>query len=309
MSNLGGLNFYGDYSTEDIILENIREFINYGLIELGAFINVNIGDLDRYGQDESRLYPVSGRPGVIDNTVFMSRRDDWIWENNISLKATGLNLPYVPSGIVFNNTFVPTGTDVSGVSWYLDFSRGRVVFSSGWANIPTVQVQQSWRYVSVYDSDSYQNRTLVRDWRETNPDTSGFEAKAYMPCISIGINNYRTIKGTQLGSRTKDVEADIQFDIFAATPSDRKRLSDICNCLETKGFKLFDPNISPKPLNYRGELVNSTYDWAYLVENYTRWPGIARFRENARHIKIPIQSNLLYRSRINIGLELNINPI
>ena len=310
--NIQGMNFYGDNTLEDIVLDNIKEYFRYGLLEVGAYINIDKDQTDRNGNDISRLFPVSNRPGVTDGTIYKSRKDDWVWESNITLKASGGSEPYVPSGIYVNNVFYATGTDVSGIGYILDFRQGRVVFDSALPSGSIVQCPHTERYVSVYDSDSYEGRELVRQWQDVATNSSGtidsFGAKAYMPCIILELANYRTIKGLQIGSRAKVVNANLELNIFADSPANRKRLTDICYLLENQAFNLFDVNTIPSPLNNNGELINPDSDWKTLSTDYRIDQDIARFAQNARVQKIRSGIVPIFRSRVRISLEIDVAP-
>lgn len=306
MYNLDGLNFYAEPTLEDTVLSNVREFLRYGFLQVGAYINVDIS------KDESQLVPLTGRPGVDDYTIYKSRKPDWVWETNIDFKDNTLVDPIVPSGIFVNNTFVPTGVQVSGVDYRIDFSRGQVVFNESMPSDMTVKVPHTLRYVSVYDSDSYQDRELNRSWHEMLDSSGVYDdqiSKLYMPAIVVDVVDYQTIRGSQLGSRGKHTAVNISFNIFADSPSNRKRLTDICYLLESKYLELFDPKIAPKPLNHLGELINPDASWPNLSENYKLYPGSARFDEKARVFKIKTKHNIpIFKSIVKIGLELDVYP-
>lgn len=312
MANLDASNFYADYTLEDTISMNVSEFLRYGLLEIGAYINIYKDQLDYNGNDESRLYPITNRIGITDYTIYKGKKNDWIWESNIEFKASGFTAPFVPSGIYVNDVFVPTGTSVSGINYQLDFSQGRIVFDSALTNNPKIQVEHSLRYASVYDNNSTEYRRINRDWRDLISNSSGvidsYYNQIYLPCILVNVNGYDTIRGSQLGSRGKLTNVNLEFNIFASTESDRKKLQDICYMLETKGFVLFNPNISPRALNQNGELVNPSATWPYLYSNYPMNPGWARFTENARLFKFNNSLLPIHRSRVNIGLEIDVYP-
>lgn len=312
MYNLDAMDFYAETTLEDTILSNVREYLRYGLLQIGAYININLNDTDYLGQNESRLLPVLNQPGVNNYTIYRSKKPDWVWESNIDFKASGLTQPLVPSGIFVNNTFVPTGTSVSGVSYHIDFSRGQVVFNSSMPSGMDVKVPHTLRYVSVYDSDSYQDREINRAWQGMISSSGVAEnniSQLYLPAIVIMVEGYETIRGTQLGSRGRHISAGISFNIFADSPSNRKRLTDICYYLENKYLELYDPNIAPKPLNYRGELINPLAYWPNLSENYKLHPGSARFDENAKVTKISTRNNIpIFKSVVRMGLNLDVYP-
>lgn len=306
MYNLDAMEFYADTTLEDVILNNVREYLKYGLLQVGAYINVDLS------QSESRLWPIINQPGVDNYTIYQSRKADWVYESNINLKASGLSNPIIPSGIVVNNTFVPTGVAVSGVNYSIDFSRGAVVFNSSMPSGMKVEVPHTLRYVSVYDSDSYQDREINRIWNGLiNPSgTPEYNTnQLYLPSIVVRVDGYETIRGSQMGSRGRHISANLSFNIFADSPSNRKRLTDICYYLENKYLELFDPDIAPKPLNYKGELINPDAYWPNLTENYKLKPGSARFAEDARVAKINTKNNIpIFKGMVRMSMNLDVYP-
>lgn len=310
--NLGNVNFYGETSYEDIILDNVISFMEYGLLQIGAYYNIQLDQQDHQGNNESILKPVRW-PGVSDYKIYGGKKHKWVWESNIDLKFSGGAQPIVPSGIDVNGTFYPTGTLVEGTGYYIDFSRGRVVFENPLPSSYVVKCPHSLRWVNVYEDDSYEYRSLISDWIN-KIQSSGMELRIgeniYLPAITIGIKEYSTNRGVGLGSRAKNCTAEIEFNIISSTPHERKKLSDICYMLETKSLHLFDPNASGiKPLNHRGELINPSFDWKYLTQNVKLNNSLCRFEENFKVMKIKNDVLPIYRGRVIAGLELNIVPI
>lgn len=296
MGNLDGLNYYADFSLEDTILTNVIDFLKYGFLEIGAFINVTSGVLS----------PVVGESGVQDYSIYRGVKDDWVWESNISLKYSGGSQPYIPSGIFVNDTFYPTGTTINGTGYYFDFVRGRVVFDGSMPPSTNVQANYAVRYVHIYDNEDDKFRQLERNWIGVTGNANDFALKAYLPCFAIGLDSYKTIKGYTLGSRSKDTEGIIRFDIFADNPSNRKRITDLVYMLENKSFKLYDLNLVPRPLDYKGQLISGMLDWKNLSENYSTG-SVARFTDKAKVIRINDTQQDNFRSRVLLGLDLVIS--
>lgn len=307
MANLDGTTFYGQYSLEDQILQNLITFIKFGLLEIGAFYNIEKDTTSYDGQNASLLRPTR-IPGQTDRTVYEGLKHDWIWETGISLKYTGGNTPTSISGIYFNDTFYPTGTLVGGRSYHINYSRGAVVFSSGCAVSDTVKVAHSLRAVNVYSTDSLHYKNLLgfyQDRTNWNMIGSGIDNisnpyKAYLPAIFVSVSNYKS-QGMEIGSRSKYATATINFDIFTTNHSDRKKLSDICFMMEEKTFPTYNVNEAPQPLNSSGMIYPSSMIWPQLTNNYpmryARFDGSAILYKNYTYL--PIQY-----AQIKIGLEL-----
>lgn len=308
MSNLDGIAFYGEYSLEDQVVKNTISFLNYGLIELGAYYNIEIDQLDINGNNESVLTRLT-HPSGISQSIYVGHKGDWIWETGITAKSSGLVSPVVPTGILIDDVFHVTGSTYEGSAWYIDFDRGRIVFEDDLSKAVVVKCPHSLRYVQVYTKDSYQYRKVDSQWFASSGSVQDLEARAYLPAIFVDMNSYRTISGLHLGSRAKVVNADMEFGIVTGNPRDRRILQDTLYMLETKLFRFYDLNTITFPLNQRGELVNQSANWLSLVENFPLSPTQGgRFAENARIIKDQNTTMPLYKSRFNISMELNVFP-
>jgi len=307
MSNLDGIQYYGDYTLEHLLMQNIMQFMRYGLLELGAYYNVTSGMVGPNGQDQSRLSPVTVT-GYVPYTVYTGAKPDWVYES-VTPKSAGVTAPIIPSGIVFNGSFVPTGTPVAGTGYYIDFSRGHVVFANPIPSGSVVQCPHSDRWVSVYPKESQEYFKLVSsmDWFGTN--TSGtmvsLEQFAYLPCMFVSIPSYNTLRGMHLGSRAKVMSAQITFDIFTTNPNERAILQDVCYFLETKALPILDYKNAPRALNYQGQLVSGV-TWGTMNPSWRI--GQAIFREDAKISKTVKDYLPIKYAKVSIGLEVDVIP-
>lgn len=306
MSNLEGINYYGQYSLEDIILYNIIDFVRYGLLEIGGYVNIAKDQTNYLGNDLSRLNPIVGVSGVDNYKIYRGAKSDWVWETNINLKSTGLVTPFVPSGIYVNNTFYPTGTAPTGNAYVLDFTRGQVAFASGLTQNDIVQVPHALRMVDVHPIDSQEFTQLAENWNQSAGTGNIYSIRQYtnLPAVFIDVPSYSTIKGVQLGSRGKETDARIDFTIVSANPFDTHKLSSIFYMMETKSIPLYDLNNITFALNDFGQIVNPSGTWPVLTQN-TLYQG--RFKENAKVSKIRVP-NPLFARNVTISLQLDTFP-
>lgn len=306
MSNLEGINFWGDWCLEDIILYNVISFVKYGLLEVGAYVNIDKGQVNYLGHDLSRLNPVVGVTGYTDYTIYKGAKSDWIWESNIQLKSTGVAQPNVPSGIFINNAFYPTGVIASGNSYILDFSRGQVVFNSGRSASDTVQVPHSVRLVDVHPKESQEYSQLLSNWNQAvgTGNIDSIRPQTYLPAMFVDVNQLDTTRGLQQGNRAKVSSIGIEFTAVSTSPFDLRKLSSTCYFLETKSFNLYNLANIPFGLDYQGRLINPSAVWPVLSAS-----GLyqGRFQENARMSKLNM-SNPLFGRRMNISLEIDTFP-
>jgi hypothetical protein len=309
MGNLNSVNFYPDFSREDNIVHNTSTFIKYGLLEIGAFYNLDIS------LNESVLRPVNVT-GVTPYTIYRGIKSDWVYESElgpINLRYPNGTQPNRVSGILVNGVFFPTGTAVSGASYYVDYARGQVVFNSGLPSNFVVRAAPAIRYVQVYQKDSYEYKEINYSWQNLDNPTGvpilTDRINAFLPAVFVGIDKIYTKKGISIGSRAKYTEAKISFDIVTTNHADRKRISDICYMLETKSFPYYDLNVvkNSLPLFSNGSISPSGKNWDLLAsENMSGW---VRFDENAMVLNSNDPMLPFQRSIVTIGLEIASNPV
>lgn len=304
MSNLEGLVWYGDSTLDDYLVNNINTFIKHGLLEIGAFINITKGQVNYNGADMSLLRPLTA-PGVTGYTVYRDVNNDWIWESGVSLKYPSGTAPIIASGVYVNNIYRPDGSGC-----LLDFSRGQVIFTSGLNANDSVQISRALRGVHVYKPDEHEARTIITNWREFNntSGTSNYNYRAYLPCITTEILGYKTIRGTELGSRAKNINIQFEFNIWSENAYEQKKLTDIIYNLEEKYIQLFDIDSAPKPLDGQGRLVRPTgCTWTELIAHYPG--GGIRFESNFSSIKIKNVNNPIYLTKCKISACCDVFPI
>jgi hypothetical protein len=310
MSNLDGINYYGDNTLEDIITKNISSFLSHGLLELGAYYNIYKDQTNPInGSNESILQPQT-IPGVSSYIIYKGLKHDWVWESNINIKSSGGQQPIQISGIYVNNVFYSTGTKIMGTGYYVDYSRGRVIFSHPLSSSYVVKCPHTLRWVQVYDQDSQIYRKINFDWANRESVTGidfNDELKAYLPCVFVKVQGYSTVKGTELGSRGKESNIQLEFNIFSENSADDRRLSDILYFMESKNIPFFNIRAAPSPLLYDGSLNPSGLTWPNLISQYLLDPYPA-FNEDARIVKFK-RTLPIYHSRVNISLNVNLYPV
>lgn len=298
MGYLDGVDFYAEYSIEDQITHNVINFLTYGLLEIGAYYNINKGQLDSKGQDASLLRSVSV-PGIANNRVWQGQKHNWVWESGIQLSFAGGTQPIAISGIYVDNVFVANNSAYAGTGWYIDYPRGCVIFAYPIGANSTVQVPHTERHLNVYSTDTQFYRDVVGFYQDRSNYTmagSGldgmkFANKAYLPAIFVSTNINGSVP-IEIGSRSKMAKADIEFHVFAVNPSDRKKATDLCYNMEEKSIIVFNLNTIPHPLTVSGTIYPSSFIYPYLQNNYSN--GVARFGGNAKVLKrsdvvLPIQ--------------------
>ncbi len=307
MSNLDYISYYGDWTFDDALTINLITYLKHGLLEIGAYYNVSsTGQLNSRGINVSKLNPVA-IPGQTNYTIYRGLSNDWVYERNFTPKYTGGSLPLAISGIYVNNVFYPTGSSITGTGYYVDYSRGQVVFNQPLSSGTDVRCLRTERRVSIVPADESDYRSLYYDWMSGNASgITDFSNKLYLPTITVNLASFRTIRGTELGSRTKYVNADFEFDIYTNNAYENNKLSDIVYALEEKAIPLFNLKNIIQPLNNRGELIYASGNWPEYIAN--QFWMYARFGQNARITKYDTKKLPIYHSRVKMSLELDTYP-
>lgn len=290
MSLKGTKNFY-DYDITPIVAYNVREWLNYGLLEKGAFTVVKFNlptsgycNLQRV-QDER--FGGSGR-------VFEGLGPSWVWENDVSVPS-GMIQPFQVSGVYINTNFVPISSS-GQFAHIIDYQNGRVIFNSTLPANTLVQAEYTFRDISIFLSDSYEWKTLQDEyWNRYDEigmlSPSGIaqvlkDRRIWFPGIGIKVIN-RESRGLQLGGG-EITSCDVEYHIFSDKSFSASRLADIINNQRETTLSLFDLNSAPVPLSYDGSLAsgalsykvlsdrNTPYFWTYgyIVESENRTEGL-----------------------------------
>src|SRR3972149_10422304 len=146
---------YNEYGTSDIPAYNLRERMEYGLLELGAYWGARF-DLPTSGYCTlKRTYDDVYGSG----TVFEGLGPSWVWQDGFTYPSGSLE-PLRASGVWVNNIFYSDET-TGTFSHTIDFRNGRVIFDNNISESGVVKCEYLFNEVGVYTSDSRQWKTVV----------------------------------------------------------------------------------------------------------------------------------------------------
>jgi len=308
---LSANNFYGDPTLQDIILRNIVDYMRYGLLEIGAYYNIEIDQNNIFGTNESILQPILNVSGITNYTRYRGFKPDWVWETGIILSFTGGNSPIEISGILVDGGFVGTGAKFSGTGYHIDYPNGHIVFDNPLDSANIVKCPHTIRWVSVYEDEGYIYRKLTTDWISKTGGSGlnyDIQERAYLPAIFVGINTMRTLRGIELGGHGKVAEINIEFNLLSANPSDNRKLTDICYMMENKTIQMYNLKTAPRPLNISGSINNGALTFPAMVSGYPA-NNYSRFFENSKYQKLKHSPLPVYHSKVTVGLECNVFPV
>lgn len=248
--------------------ENLKSFFDYGLLNVGGFINVTIPTSGLYSNNFHKLSPISD-PANKANTIWATPKQEWVWETGVVYNGQS---PINISGVYVNNTFYPAPTGSGSVSYKLDYSNGQVVFDKALSATANVAMNYSYKWCKVMKaSDTDAQKILqklsfrnLNSYNETNHN-------AQLPCIIFETTPRDVSKPYELGSLTTIRRQDILANIYTESDAQRKMLIDIFKLQGDKMIKLYDTKIVASSgyygLNKNGSINPSGLDYNQIVCN------------------------------------------
>jgi hypothetical protein len=202
-TNFRDVSHVSDPLLSDQLESNWALFIQWALLGVGGFQNVEKSQSGCYGADLSRLRPVTD-PYLGSGLVWEGFRKDWVWE-------TGVEYPLQPirvSGVYVNESFLPLASGV-----VVDYPNGRVTLPSAVAVTSTVKAAHSYRLFQVSTADApFWNQVQTRSLRPDDPQflQNGSGAwdphpgmRTQLPAVVVEAGGYGSRRGKEL---MKDIQ-------------------------------------------------------------------------------------------------------
>lgn len=279
----------GNTSMTEAIETNLISYIDWCLLELGAFFNITIPASGAYGGDRHRLRCVDD-PRYNTGQVWEAYRSNWVWESGLSRVS---EQPIHISGVFVNNTFWPRGS-----GYCVDYNNGQVIFDNGISQNSVVKLEYAHKWVDVVgaaDVPWFRN-TQTRSFRVDDNNfllNSGAwgdlaETRLQLPLIAVEVTD-KSYQGYQLGGGQWS-RSQVILHILGEDKQITKRIASILSEQNESTIYMFDPDrmmVEDKyPLDYRGDLNTSPLCYPDLVAD----TGNGGFRYNSRvqHGKIRI---------------------
>ncbi len=274
-----GVTQYGDTLLASELEQNLKIFLDWAFLEIGAFTNVAVNQLGGFGGDFSKLRLVDD-PSYTLGQVWETVRKDWVYETGISYSGTS---PHQISGVFVNTIF--RGSGDPSFSHYYDYPLGRLIFNSPINQSSSVKLKYSFRNVQVYKADDAPWWTELQ-YRTFRPDDSHFDLtgsgdwailsnhRVQLPAIVLEVVPRRRFQPYELGNLTQWVHQDLLFHVLAESRWERNQVMDILSFQNDKTIWLFDSNTVADsgvfPLDFRGMFVGGLM-YPDLVETPYRW--------------------------------------
>jgi hypothetical protein len=251
--------------------ENLKSFLDFGFLNIGGFINVNIPTSGLYGNNFHVLKNTTD-PGYTGNKVWQTPKKNWVWESGISYNGSS---PKNISGVIVNGVGYPAPTGSGSVTYSLDYENGRVVFNSSLTTASSVQMAYSYRWCNVLKSSD-------------NNGWQYLQQLSYQPSNSMNTNDIPY----ELGSLVSYRQQDILLHIYTENINDLNNIMDIIRYQKEKTIQLYDikkvVNSGVYGLNANGSKNSNALNYSQLINNTT-------FHWNKMYIKdisfLDIQKN------------------
>lgn len=298
MSVFKGTTGFFQYDATDILRYNLTSWLDWGLLEMGAFESV---DKDGRNSNLATLQEVKDERET-DGTVYEAFGPSIVWQSGLSPIAGSPDVINV-SGVWIDGSFFPNGTTGSD-GFTIDYQNGRVIFNEDKSD-STIQMNYSFPHVGVYDSYSWQWRDIIdsyeaADFSNIGSDSpSGIasnlkERRVWTPCVILEVQD-RTNQPLQLGGGEIHEYA-VFYHIFSGRDFDVTRICDTLNNQESKTLKLFDVNKARSsgviPFNYDGSLPSGSLEYNTLRQNNNGYFWTYGRIDSSRGGKRPIFSDI-----------------
>lgn len=236
----------GDNFYISCVENNLKSFLDYGFLNIGAFVNVDMPTSGLYGQSFHTLKN-SVDPGHQNNRVWQTPKKDWVWESGIVYNSIS---PTPISGLFVNNSYYPAPSGSGSITYSLDYTNGRAIFNSSVSASSKVEMAYSYRWCQVTTASSSQGVKYLQQFtyepnRSINTNNKGdnaivANARLQMPAIVIETIPKNKDTPFELGSFVSLREQDILLHIYTENINDLNIIMDILRLQKEKTLQLYN---------------------------------------------------------------------
>jgi hypothetical protein len=274
-TSLKGLTDIGQSSITEVIEDNIIHFFDWGFLDKGSFFNISIPNSGQWGGNKNRLRLVDD-PNYTYGQVWETFRSNWVWESGLSVSTQPIQL----SGVYVNNTFFPANT-TGNYGHHYNYPLGRVVFNSGLATNSNVQLNYSYKLISVIDADSvpFFKQLQYGSFRVDSDDflvsKSGNwsilgNTRIQMPAIAVeyvdGNSTPYALGGGQYVNRR------FLFHVLSENDDMGHKIADVIANQKDKTIFMYDVDAVARnrnfPLTAAGTIASGALTYPQLIETY-----------------------------------------
>ncbi len=259
----------GDSLLIDELEENLKAYLDWGFLNIGGYINVDVPTSGLYGGTFHELKTTSV-PGYKDGQVWQSAKKDWVWQSGFYWNDGYFdnNTPNAISGVIINNNFIAGPTGVAATGYYINYPQGQIVFDKAISKTSKVSLSHAYRWCQIYKSstDPYWKELQELTYKPApalNQAASGDYSmssnhRIQMPAIIIEPIARSFSKPFQLGGHDFMVSQDILLHVFAENGAHKNRIVDILRLQKENTVNMYDiskvVNSGVYPLDHKGSI-------------------------------------------------------
>ncbi len=282
--------------------ENLALWVSSALLDAGYYGNISKGETDFEGTDLSKLLLDTSDTSFTKGKVWKAPRNNWIHESGVSIPS-GAVAPIQVSGVYVNNTFYLPNHATYG--HYIDYPKGRIVFTSTISTTATVQVEYSYKEFDVRETDANELYALHNDYAANTGITSpSFPFNEIItPAIIIDVADHE-LKPLALGGG-KIIQKIVHFHVVSNDVS-RHKIRDIADFIsyrQNEAINLVDVDKAPERLTFRGSKSSTYKTWKQLLADSSLFLNRA-YLLAVDQVKIPTSRPNWHRIRLDCLIEV-----
>jgi len=274
--------FYGVNSLNDnfylsCLEDNLKSFLDYGFLNIGGFVNINIPTSGLYDNTFSQLKYVDD-PGHQQKRVWQTPKKDWVWETGINYNDSS---PVNISGVYVDDIFYPAPSGSGNLTYTLDYNNGQVIFDRDVSKTANINMSYSYRWCQVIKSTNndgwkyLQNLTYQPNDSISTPSIGDnaiiSKHRVQMPCIVIEIASRNKDAPYELGSLVAFRDQDIILNIYTENINDLNTIMDIIRYQKDRTINLYDikkvVNLGLYGLNGDGSKNDTGLNYSDIINN------------------------------------------
>jgi len=280
-----GVQNIGEHLFLSQIENNMKSFLDWGFLNIGAFINVERPDQNIYGNPLAKLKPTTD-PNFTNGQVWQTMRKDWVWEDDVVYSAciddpvpsgsisgeipcpTGSYFiepcpeeniqtisPILIDGIYINNTFYDLNT-TGQYAYKVDYINSRIIFNNPISLSSNVEMEYSYRWIQIYNYDNaqwwrqlqYQTDANSEHFNQLNKGDFSILSnnRVQLPAIIVETVARGLSRPWELGNKSLIMKQELILHIVSETMADRNKIIDIVRLQQDKIIRMYDTNLVVK---------------------------------------------------------------
>lgn len=301
------VNSIGEKNRISSIEDNLKDFIDWSFLNIGAFVNINIPTSGISSSNFHTLQPVSDPSEK--SRVWEAPRKDWIYETGVSYDGVS---PIEISGVNLNGTFLAAPSGSGNYTYSINYPMGRITFDKFISSRSKVTIEYSYRYIQTYKANEshWWKELQLGTYNPENIKTSGDYAitanhRLQLPAIVIETIPRTVLKPKELGNASNIIEQDVLLHVFSQNINQRNNILDTLVVQKDNTLNLYDINNVVKNniygINRDGTVNPSGLSYPDLSTNYSKyWCNI----KNSTITELNSISSSLYNGIVRWSMEI-----